>query len=335
MKRRWLGLGTGALLWVASSYVLITLGVRLMSGTLDDMAFVGPLLSRGELFERAAPIGIVVVFSWVFVLVAVRAVRLIQEQGAVRTFAAARAGTTPELPAARRATRRAELHKRYAAAPARLADIVPGSAALDGTALDGGYAALRAYVWSMPVLGFIGTAWGMARAIGGFSDALKQATPTVGQPQVQDAIGLLTTRLAQTVIPGLSGAFSVTVVALAASVVAHFWVTALHAWDERALEELDRASIEKLADAVPTHATGGIPPSLASELSTRLAEVGRELHALSVKLDLGTAGSQLSRAAADHAQAARELKSAAEEVKSTLKAPYHITLRRGDAGGQS
>ena len=128
---------------------------------------------------------------------------------------------------------------------------------------------------------------------------------------------------------------AVAAVALAASVVAHFWVTTLHAWDERTLEELDRASIEKLADAVPAHASGGMQASVAAELCSRLAEVGRELQGLSHKLDLEGAGSHLSRAASDHLHAARELKAAANEVKSTMKAPYHITLRRGDTGDQT
>src|SRR5262249_38062476 len=82
---------------------------------------------------------------------------------------------------------------------------LPAAAAVDASALAASYVPLQVYAWILPVLGFIGTAIGMAHAIGKFSEALR---PAAGQIEV-------TTALSQGVIPGLSTAFETTILALA------------------------------------------------------------------------------------------------------------------------
>src|SRR5260370_41192835 len=51
--------------------------------------------------------------------------------------------------------------------PSSLHDAVPAAAALDASKLAASYTPLNVYAWILPVLGFIGTASGMASSIGG------------------------------------------------------------------------------------------------------------------------------------------------------------------------
>jgi hypothetical protein len=80
---------------------------------------------------------------------------------------------------------------------------MPAAAALDASKLAASYTPLNVYAWILPVLGFIGTASGMASSIGGFSAALQGR---------QGQIEALANELGQKVIPGLSGAFATTMV---------------------------------------------------------------------------------------------------------------------------
>ena len=57
--------------------------------------------------------------------------------------------------------------------PSSLHDAIPAAAALDAGKLATSYTPLHVYAWILPVLGFIGTASGMASSIGGFSAALQ------------------------------------------------------------------------------------------------------------------------------------------------------------------
>ena len=74
-----------------------------------------------------------------------------------------------------------------------LHDAVPAAAALDASKLAASYTPLNVYAWILPVLGFIGTASGMASSIGGFSTALQGR---------QGQIEALANELGQKVIPG-------------------------------------------------------------------------------------------------------------------------------------
>jgi hypothetical protein len=119
-----------------------------------------------------------------------------------------------------------------------LHEAVPAAAALDAGSLAATYSPLNVYTWILPVLGFIGTASGMASAIDGFKDVLRG-----GQVQVDK----LAADLSQNVIPGLSAAFETTILALAAALVTYLCTSALRGWDQEALDQLDRLCIVLLS----------------------------------------------------------------------------------------
>jgi len=323
MLQRGLSFALAAFLWLACAYELILLAAHAVRGTLGDAGFVGRLLAQPGAADRMAPLAVVVVFTWILLQVLVRAVRIAREQAAVQQVKTWAGDALRKVPASLRAGRRAQMVLRHLpASPGKLAEALPAAGALDAVALDNGYAILKACVWTLPVLGFIGTAWGMSHAIRGFSEALNAAA---GQ---QAAIQLLTDRLGQLVIPGLANAFAITMAALGASIVAHFWTTSLQTWDQEVLVELDQACVEKLAEVSPANGALGVPRDLLTLLNERLAELAQQVAMLTGKLDLMDAADYLKQSAAEHVTAAQEIRRAASELQSSVRAPYHITISR-------
>jgi biopolymer transport protein ExbB/TolQ len=309
-------------LWVACAFELLMLSLSAIRGTLAQSGFFGQLLAQQGAGNRMAPLAVLVVLAGVLIQVVVCTLRIAREQAALSGLKGdAGAGMSKVAPQLR-AGRRAQLLIRYAAAPAKLAETLPATAALDAVELENGYGTLKALVWTLPVLGFIGTAWGMSHAIAGFSEALKASA---GQ-SVQ--IELMTDRLAQVVIPGLANAFAVTMLALGASIVAHFWTATLQSWDQDVLGDLDRVCIQKLGEAMPAKGAGNVPRELLSLLADQLAQVAGQLAELTRKLDLADAADYLKQAAAAHTAAAQQVSRAATEMQHSVQAPYHITISR-------
>jgi biopolymer transport protein ExbB/TolQ len=318
MKRKDLSYALAAVLWVFSVFELSKLVVRAVQGTLGDAPLIGKLLA-GSGPERLAPLAVIVVFSWVAMQVLVHAIAILREQAAVRQFQVVSSSSSKAMRGTR-AGRRAELITKYnPSSPERLAEALPAAAALDGVALDNGFSMLKAYVWSLPVLGFIGTAWAMAHSISGFSDALEAATKADG-----GGMSVLTDRLGQFVIPGLAGAFSVTMLALAASIVGHLWVTVLQSWDQDLLHDLDQHTATRLAELVPVEVAGGVSKPLVEQL----AALVEQLRALQSSIDFRDAAGRLQQAAMAHVAAAEELRQSAAQVQASVSAPYHITISR-------
>jgi biopolymer transport protein ExbB/TolQ len=180
---------------------------------------------------------ILLLFGWVLTQLLVKAWQVRREHAATAMFQLQLAVGESEhyRPSAfnlqvARATRRDDLITECSRSdPSSLHEAVPAAAGLDSGMVAGSYGPLHVYAWILPVLGFIGTASGMASSIDGFKNALG------GQGQIED----LSHQLAQTVIPGLSAAFETTILALAASVVTYLCTSALRSWDQDALNELD------------------------------------------------------------------------------------------------
>jgi len=323
MVQRGLALGLAAFSWLVCAFELIMLGIRATRGSLDDAGFVGRLLAQPDLADRAAPLAVLAVFAWIALQVLAQGVRIARESAALPALRNWSGEALRRISERLRAGRRARLASRFEDEPDKLHEALPASAALDAAALENGYALLKACVWTLPVLGFIGTAWGMAHAIRGFSDALRAAS---GQ---QAQIELLTDRLGQLVIPGLANAFSITMLALGASIVAHFWATTLQAWDQEVLIQLDNACVEKLAETAPAAGAGGVPREMLRQLLERLGQLTQQLSLLTTKLDLGDAADSLAEAATAHSSAAQDMSRAAGELQSSARAPYNITITRG------
>lgn len=95
-----------------------------------------------------------------------------------------------------------------------VSSVLRGQAEDDENAILSSFTLVQGFVWAMPVLGFIGTAQGLAFAIGGFSGVLQ------GQEASLDSIkqGLLQ------VTGGLGTAFETTLIALVFALLIQVWM---------------------------------------------------------------------------------------------------------------
>ena len=191
-----------------------------------------------------APILILILFAWVLFEIALEQRQVSRQHAAIDTFQTRMAETinldpkhsisgNPALSAEPISS--SECSRRE---PSSLHEAVPAAASLDAGTLDASYGPLNVYAWILPVLGFIGTASGMASAIDGFSEVLRGGQVNVDQ---------LAAELSQSVIPGLSAAFETTILALAAALVTYLCTNALRSWDQEALDQLDRLCIVLLS----------------------------------------------------------------------------------------
>jgi biopolymer transport protein ExbB/TolQ len=95
-------------------------------------------------------------------------------------------------------------------------DILRSQAENDENFTDTTYGSVRALIWAIPVMGFIGTVLGLSSAIGGFGAVLATTTDT---SQLRSAL--------QNVTGGLSVAFETTLIGLVAAVIVHFAMSGL------------------------------------------------------------------------------------------------------------
>jgi biopolymer transport protein ExbB/TolQ len=319
-------------LWTLSASSLVGIAVASIFVEASSLPLVGDMLSRPHLIDRTAPILILLLFAWVVTQLLLKAWQVRREHSATDTFQLHLAlGESEQYrPNAfdlrqTRATRRADLITECSRAdPSSLHEAVPAAAALDSGMLAGSYGPLHVYAWILPVLGFIGTASGMASSINGFKDALRG-----GQGQVE----ALSNQLAQTVIPGLSAAFETTILALAASVVTYLCTNASRIWDQEALNELDGFCI-LLLSRIP-EPEGPDSKKVVARLEyisdqlrdTLQVSFVNENEQLSKMLE---AAPGLERAADAIKAAAEALAAASKELRDTATAPYHVTITRGE-----
>ena len=87
--------------------------------------------------------------------------------------------------------------------------VLESQADSDGSSVDSSYTVIRSLIWTIPILGFIGTVVGLSQAIGSFTDVLTQTGSDAGS--IKSKLG--------TVVGGLATAFETTLVALVAAVI--------------------------------------------------------------------------------------------------------------------
>ena len=301
------------ILWFLS---LLLVGAIVASATFlrpHEWLLIGNMMSRPHLMEKITPILILLMFGWVLIELFLQTRRVYREHKAVDTFELSitllrdMAQYQPrDLAVVSRADERADLIiKCVRQDSSSVHDAVPGIAAIDAGVLAGSYGPLHIYAWVLPVLGFIGTASGMASAIGGFKEALR-----TGSGQIE----ALASQLSETVIPGLSAAFETTILALAASLVTYVCTSALKAWDQEALDELDRRCIVLLAQ---------IPSRSKENYAQRASLAGEHDVGLQALTTLQNAADAIDRAAAS-------LSSASKKIQEAATAPYHVTITRGE-----
>jgi biopolymer transport protein ExbB/TolQ len=204
---------------------------------------------------------------------------------------------------------------------------VPSAAVLDANRLSSSYVRFQVYAWILPVIGFVGTAYGMASAIRGFQTALLEHP---GQ------IDVLINNLATEVIPGLAGAFGTTIVALVAAIVTHFCMSVLRNWDQETLDRLDHACLDHLS-RVPLPEQASV--EMLRHVALQLREIVQVPDALkSAERTISDAAKTVTTAGQQSIAALRAVAAAAEEVVATTKKlediasqPYQVTITRGRA----
>jgi hypothetical protein len=144
--------------------------------------------------------------------------------------------------------------------PESVSSLFAGQSGIDGGHSASSYGPLRALVWALPGLGFMGTAFEMAEAVGGMGSALSQT---------KDYNGLRDLLVGQ-VVPHLAGAFDITMFALASSVLCFLVLSLVSAAEETMLNDADELSIGLLAKIA-----GGVPSfgSFGEEVAKAVAEL--------------------------------------------------------------
>ena len=104
-------------------------------------------------------------------------------------------------------------------------EILRSQAENDESIMESSYSMLHAFVWAIPVLGFIGTVQGLSDAIGGFGKVLASTTEL---SQIKASL--------QSVTVGLSVAFETTLEGLVAALVIQLMLTGLKKSEEEFLD---------------------------------------------------------------------------------------------------
>ncbi len=109
--------------------------------------------------------------------------------------------------------------------------VLDAQADSDSSTVDSSYTAIRALIWTIPVLGFIGTVLGLGIAIGNFTDVI-----TSGEAGAGAGGGSIREKLAP-VVGGLATAFNTTLVALVAAVGVQLFTTYVYKMEEDLLDD--------------------------------------------------------------------------------------------------
>jgi ABC-type transporter Mla subunit MlaD len=113
---------------------------------------------------------------------------------------------------------------------------------LDAATSDSTFRRNRLFIWAMPLLGFVGTVFGVANGISGFATFLHQSGVTM--EQIKDAIGAITT--------GLSVAFFCTLLGLFTAGLAAFPSLMAESKEEEILGEVDELVEDRLLSRMPS-----------------------------------------------------------------------------------
>lgn len=320
-----------AALWILSLlFVLLLLAVQIAPGLTQ---YLGPIasvfelllsiLDRGDSITKITIALIFSLFAWALLELAWRCALVAQEDLEVTRLSGLLSDQSVQNSQIRdflsslghserlvwwpptRASRRAEL---IAERPSNIGEALPASAVIDAGDMSGLYRPLQVYAWILPVLGFVGTASGMATSIEGFSAALAGTTDT------QNIIGVLSAK----VIPGLTSAFQTTMFALAASVVVHACATALRGWDQQLLDQLDRMSLRFLP-----------APQVRDMPGAELASIVAALEGVVSQLEgFREAANNLNASSDALAAAAMQMKEIGKELESLVSSTYVLKIER-------
>ncbi|POX38339.1 hypothetical protein C3486_23580 [Streptomyces sp. Ru73] len=281
---------TGAALAV----FLISTGAAGVVPPLQEMA------DRGGV-SRGLATAVLAVTFWVLAMLCVRLLHNSREAAALSGYSRGLpAGHTTE---ARRLVRQAGEDARRQD-PERAQALVAGRSAVHAARAETPYALIRALVWALPALGFIGTAAEMARSIGGLGGAVARTS----------SYAELSHTLVRDVIPPLAGAFSITLFALGSSVVCHLLTSVVHTHEERLLLKIDERVLGQLGQGGRTAAR----PDWSAE-SRAAEEMGRAMRTAATAMEqLNTELGRLREEAAGTRLGGEERPDRSEEIVRQL-----------------
>ena len=113
---------------------------------------------------------------------------------------------------------------------------------VDAVASDSSFRRNRLFIWAMPLLGFVGTVFGVAAGISGFAAFLHQQNVTASQ--ITEQVGNITS--------GLAVAFFCTLLGLATAGLAAFPSLMMERNEEDALAEIDELVEDRLLSRMPS-----------------------------------------------------------------------------------
>jgi biopolymer transport protein ExbB/TolQ len=149
--------------------------------------------------------------------------------------------------------------------------------AIDGSRISGSYIILRAFLWAIPLLGFIGTVVGLSHAIGGMSFANVE--------DVSKIVGSI-----NAVTSGLGTAFDATLLGLVLAVILNFPLNSLAKREDEMLNDIDAFCNEVLLPRLNDGAgagggdIGAIGDSVVKAIAGAQREFLTDLNELSARL---------------------------------------------------
>ncbi|MBK9006628.1 MAG: hypothetical protein IPM31_06495 [Anaerolineae bacterium] len=200
----------------------------------------------------------------------------------------------------------------------KVSTLLGGQSGVDSAHIHSGYGPLRALVWALPGLGFMGTAYEMAASIGGLGTAL---TTT------QDYSGLRNL-LVSNVVPHLAGAFDITLFALGSSVLMFLLLSLVFHREERAVFEADTLCLKVIsriqdAQAAPGNIIG------QENLSGDMRTLSQQLNLLSSALSqINQDNSSLYRHLESINTNLSNIQQKVGELKNSVDKDQEVILRR-------
>lgn len=151
-------------------------------------------------------------------------------------------------------------------------------AELDASSVDSGYTLLRAFIWAVPILGFIGTVLGISSAVSGLAGSLETAhqaevvssgaaeveTPAPGEDtggEEDNSLGAQMVKAMGGVTQGLATAFDTTFLALVMAILLLFPTEALRKTEYAMLDRIEAFTNESLLRRMSDDSEGGVLPA--------------------------------------------------------------------------
>ena len=137
-----------------------------------------------------------------------------------------------------RRVRRTLRHLKAIPKKEEITSILNYQAEIDHNRMQSGYALLNVFIWAIPIIGFIGTVFGIGQSIGEFSDFIRNTNGTDINSQMRSALGGVTS--------GLSIAFSTTFIALVGVVPIMMLASSLRKLEDDLLLSVEEYCLEDL-----------------------------------------------------------------------------------------